>query len=95
MNYAENAAVASDIALDTKPGSSYSKLLESRAYKKNEADQRGKSVRQMKKESKEETVTNRYGGGETPAAYLQKLQLLELLLMKKIKRTLVLKVKKL
>jgi len=70
-NYAENAAVASDIALDTNPGSTYSKLLGSRAYKKNEADQRGKSVRQMKKESKEETVSNRYGGGETPAAYFK------------------------
>jgi len=70
-NYAENAAVASDIALDTSPGSTYSKLLGSRAYKKNEADQRGKSVRQMKKESKEETVSNRYGGGETPAAYFK------------------------
>lgn len=70
-NYAENAAVASDIALDTNPGSSYSKLLKSRAYKKNEADQSGKSIRQMKKESKDETATNRYGGGETPAAYFK------------------------
>ena len=70
-NYAENAAVASDIALDTNPGSSYSKLLKSRAYKKNEADQSGKSIRQMKKESKDETATNRYGGGETPAAYFR------------------------
>ena len=70
-NYAENAAVASDIALDTNPGSTYSKLLGSRAYKKNEADQRGKSIREMKKESKEETPTSRYGSGETPAAYFK------------------------
>ena len=49
MNYAENAARTSNIALDMDKGSTYSKLLKSRAYKKNEADQRGISVGKMKR----------------------------------------------
>lgn len=52
-------------------GKDYDKLLKSRAYKKQRADEAGKSIRQMKKESKDETTTNRYGGGETPAAYFK------------------------
>lgn len=52
-------------------GKDYDKLVKSRAYKKQRADEAGKSIRQMKKESKDETATNRYGGGETPAAYFR------------------------
>ena len=52
VNYAENAARASNIALDASEGSTYSKLLKSRAYKKNEADQKGVSVGKMKRSYK-------------------------------------------
>jgi hypothetical protein len=47
--YAENAAVKAGMNLDlSKNGSAYNSVLSSRAYKKNEADQRGISVGKMK-----------------------------------------------
>lgn len=53
VNYAENAAVETGISLNLDKGSTYSKLLDSRAYVKNEADQRGISVRKLKKQGRE------------------------------------------
>jgi len=47
--YAETAAVKANMSLDNSEGSAYNKVLSSRARKKNEADQRGISVRKMKK----------------------------------------------
>jgi len=48
--YAENAAVKAGMNLDlSNKSSAYSSVLSSRAYKKNEADQRGISVGKMKR----------------------------------------------
>ena len=47
--YAETAAVKAGMDLDLSKGSAYSSILSSRAYKKNEADQRGISVGKMKR----------------------------------------------
>ena len=47
--YAENAARDAGISLDSTEGSTYSKLLGSRAYQKNRAKQEGTTVRKSKK----------------------------------------------
>ena len=48
-NYIENAARETGIALDATEGSTYNKLLGTRAANKNQADQRNLTVRQWKK----------------------------------------------
>ena len=49
VNYAFNAARDTGIALDATEGSTLNKLLNTRAVAKNEADQKGLTVRQWKK----------------------------------------------
>lgn len=57
-NYAEDAAYQTGISLNLDKGSTYSKLLNSRAYVKNEADQRGISIRKLKKQDREDSKAN-------------------------------------